>query len=383
MHTKKWLLLLPTLGLILLSCSSPQKQDNHEHDENEGKISLNKVQQDALGLRVNKLQKREMDQTITAMGNLQLAPTDKSKVLSYLGGYIKTIHAVEGDYVKRGQILATLENPKFINLQQEYIRAYNQWKYTEKAYIREKKLSNQKINASKDFQKTEAEYYSNLNNYKGLKIQLEMLGVQTSTIEKGNLQRTLKIKAPINGYVNSIAINLGTFIDEQTELFTISNTKKMHADVIVYEDNINFLEKGQKVDVAIGKNRIISGVISSIAQAYEGEQKGIKVHIQLINPPSELVEGTYIKATIHGKAKNYFAVNDDAIVTMDNQNFIFIKETQQKELTIFNLFPIESILNEDGFTAITFKDTNSIIEYVSVGAYYMLSELQKGELEEH
>lgn len=386
MHTKKWLLLLPTFGLLLLSCSSPQKQEEHHaHEEEEGKIILNKVQEEALGLRVNTLEKKEMDQTIMAMGNLQLAPTDKSKVLSYLGGYIKTIHVVEGNYVKKGKILATIENPKFINLQQEYIQAYNQWRYSEKAYQREKKLYEQKINASKDFQKTEAEYYSNLSDYKGLKIQLEMLGVQPSSIEKGNLQRTLKIIAPINGYVNTIAINLGTFVDEQTELFTISNTQKMHADIIVYEENIGFLEIGQKVDITIGKDRTLFGTIYSIAQAYEGDQKGVKVHIQLTNPPIGLVEGTYIKATIHAQSKMYYAVNDDAIVTMDNQDYIFIKDTHQKEATVYNLFPVKTLLKEDGYTAISLQKeaSDSIMEYVSIGAYYMLSELQKGELDEH
>ena len=55
-----------------------------------------------------------------------------------------------GDKVRKGQVLAVLENPEFIRIQQQYMEIHGQLGYLQEEYDRKKILQEEEITSKKN-----------------------------------------------------------------------------------------------------------------------------------------------------------------------------------------------------------------------------------------
>lgn len=83
-------------------------------------IPLSQKQVDAVDLKMGEAVDRVMDATIAANGQLVLRAQNKGDVASLMGGVVKAIYVKEGQNVKRGQVVALVENTDVVSLQREY-----------------------------------------------------------------------------------------------------------------------------------------------------------------------------------------------------------------------------------------------------------------------
>ena len=98
-----------------------------------------------------------------------------ASVCAPLGGFIKSTNLVQGSPIKKGQTLAILENPEFIELQQNYLKAKNNLEYAEGEYSRHTELFNNDVYSAKNLQEVTA-------NYKNLKTEVAALGQKLALI---------------------------------------------------------------------------------------------------------------------------------------------------------------------------------------------------------
>ncbi|MDD4608646.1 MAG: efflux RND transporter periplasmic adaptor subunit [Bacteroidaceae bacterium] len=404
-------LLAFTFLVALAGCESKQatSESHKEHEEEtEGVVFLDKNQRDAINLQMGTLQKRNMSSIIKCTGELEVAPNDQAHVTAYVGGNVKSIQVFEGDRVKKGQILAQLEHPDIITLQQEYINAYNSWKYMQKEFARQKELFDNNVGSGKNFQRVEADYQSALSTYEGLKLSLKMLGLNTKLIEKGIIQQSLAVLSPISGYVSKINISLGSYIDARSEMFSIINNDKMHADLEVYEQDIARVKVGQTVllKVANRNGEELKATIFAIAREFKKENKTVQVHAQISPMPTDLITGSYVEAYIQVGDTEMLAIPQTAIVSDGGKEYLFVydplatkkiknashqegeaheheegDEEQHKEgLRAYKMVEIITGIQNDGYSQVTLVDSLSTdAQIVITGAYYLLSDLQKSE----
>lgn len=77
-----------------------------------------------------------------------------------MGGILKSTALLQGMWVTQGEVIATLEHPDYIQLQQDYLNNKSQLDFMEKEYTRQKELNQENVSAIKTLQKTESEYRS-------------------------------------------------------------------------------------------------------------------------------------------------------------------------------------------------------------------------------
>ena len=88
-------------------------------------------------------------------------PQRQATVTLTMGGTVHATTLLPGDYVKKGSVVVSLENPDFITLQQTYLDAHAQTEYLEAEYKRQQRLSEQEERATqKRFQQSKADYLS-------------------------------------------------------------------------------------------------------------------------------------------------------------------------------------------------------------------------------
>lgn len=417
-----------TIAVLMSACgSSPKGKEEHgEHEEvghggheeeghgEEGIVSLTEQQMDAIGLKIVQIEKRTLNIAVTASGTLELAPQDKADVSPVIGGIVKTVNVFEGDKVRKGQVLATLEHPDFIQLQQDYINTVNSLEYLEKEYERQKKLYEEKVGSGKDFQKTSADYFNSKSNAEALKAKLNMIGINSSEVAKGKIYPAINLSAPISGTVSLVETNVGSYIAPLTKVFEIVNNEKIHADLMVFEKDMDKVKVGQKIYFSTTSvpDKELEATIFAISPAFEQNPKAVHVHANILTKNTALVPGSYIKGKIIANDIETDVLPEHAIVTEEGKTYIFVKkegkdhdhghekEEQNSEEHAhesdkdehhegheegkwgFEMVEVITGATSNGYTEIKLlKSLPKNAQIAGNGAYYILAEMGKGETE--
>ena len=99
---------------------------------------------------------------------MEVPPQNKAQVNILTGGIVKTINIREGEFVQSGQILATMDNLEFIQLQQDYLAGLANLVFLKADYERQRDLQKDNINTSKTAQQAESNYNLQLTTNRGL-----------------------------------------------------------------------------------------------------------------------------------------------------------------------------------------------------------------------
>src|SRR5690606_9999156 len=120
----KCMVIIMLVSFTLSSCGdkndegaeSKEESANNAEDgrqEESGSIELTDAQMSAVAILTGKIEKKNLSSVVKASGQLEVPPQNRAEVTTFISGVVKRIYILEGNYVKRGQALATIENPEF------------------------------------------------------------------------------------------------------------------------------------------------------------------------------------------------------------------------------------------------------------------------------
>ena len=98
-------------------------------------------------------------------GLFVLPPQGNATIALSMGGIVQSTSLLEGKYVKKGEVVALLDNPDFIDLQQNALDAMRQLDYLEKEYKRQSVLVEKEAASQKRFQQVSSEYYAGRHKF--------------------------------------------------------------------------------------------------------------------------------------------------------------------------------------------------------------------------
>ncbi len=384
----------------LMSCNS-EKTENHEgegHEEHgqEGVVVLNEKQQEALELKLGTFQMRNLTTVVKTNGQLNVAPESSAEVTAIIGGNVKKIKVFHGDKVRKGQVLAVLEHPDYITLQEDFSAMANKLEFLGQEYDRQKKLFENNVGAGKDYQQVKSEYNTAKSRYQGLKSRLLLLNLSPEEVKKGIISNTINIVSPINGYVNQIKIKVGTYVDAKDKLFEITDNNAIHADFMIYEKDVHLLRDGQKIHFTVSNRpgEELTATIFAIGKEFEPNTRSVHIHANINEKTTGLVPGMYISGHLHTDEKYTRTLPNDAIVNEGTKSFIFIldKDAQSGEhdhgegdgghKKTFKMTEMITGQKDDGFTEVKLIDPlPEDTKVVMNAAYYLLADMKKEETE--
>src|SRR5690606_23106662 len=116
--------------LLLMSCNSekpsePSEEEAHAHEAIPREIHLTEQQVAARDIKIDSLPLRNFSEFISVNGQLQVPPQHEASVTAMIGANVKEIKVIEGDPVKQGQVLATIQHPDLIRIQTSYLEHWN------------------------------------------------------------------------------------------------------------------------------------------------------------------------------------------------------------------------------------------------------------------
>jgi cobalt-zinc-cadmium efflux system membrane fusion protein len=357
------------------------------HENEEGVVTITQAQAETIGLEMKPLEQKNLGNTIKVTGQLELFPQDRANISPFVGGNVRSITVIEGDKVSKGQVLAYLEHPDIITMQQEFQEKNDELVFLEQDFERKKILHEKGVSSGKEFQLAQSKFRSTTSSVNGLRSKLKLLGINTSKVLEGQIYSAVPITSPISGFVDEVMVSLGDYVAPQTKMFTVSDNTEIHADFKVYEKDIHKVKEGQEIyfTVASKPNELLKAKIHAIGKTFETDPKALHVHADVHNEDKELLPGMYVEGRIVQDEKMVYAVPEAAIIKEGEQSFIFIlDEDGEKEANKmkFKMIPVSTGITDLDFVEINLPaNVPKGIKVVTKGAYTLSSEMVKGELE--
>lgn len=236
----------------------------------------------------------------TFNGQMMISPDRQATVTSTMGGQIHQLLVLPGKAVKQGQLIALLDNPELIELQQTYFESSAQLEYLDAEYQRQLSLGRQEAASQKRVQQCKADFLSMRSKMLAAATRLKALGIDAASLNPTEMMAYLPVKAPISGYVTDLQVNLGKYVETGDPICNIIDKHKPLLQLTVYEKDLHFMKEGCVVDFRIngmGK-KTFSATVISIDQAVNRSDYSIKVYARLNEYNADFRPGMYVRAKV-------------------------------------------------------------------------------------
>lgn len=231
-------------------------------------------------------------------GTLVIPPRNFATISLTMGGIVKNTSLLPGSYVNKGTVIAILENPEFIDLQQSYLDSRAQLEYLEAEYKRQQILSEKEAASQKKYQQSKADYLSMQSRMQAAAAQLSLLGVSPEKLSEKGICPYLEIKAPISGYIGSIRVNQGKHLPAGEPLCDIIDKSETMIRLIAYEKDLQGMKVGSPVQFRVnglGKQTFHATLVS-IGQQVDGTSRSLEIYAKVNDGNSLFRPGMYVTA---------------------------------------------------------------------------------------
>ena len=236
-------------------------------------------------VEVQEIKRKPITETVAATGKIQ--PETEVKISSEVSGEITELPVIEGQQVKKGDLLARI-NPDLIqsaltqtqaalqNVRANLSQAKSSEKAAKQNYERNKPLFEKGVISKSDWEQTVSDYEIAQASVKSAYYNVQSSSANVKQAQD-NLERTT-IYAPINGTISRLDVELGervvgTAQMAGTEMMRVADLSNMEVEVDVNENDIVKVNIGDStiVEVDAYLKKEFKGEVTEIANSAESD----------------------------------------------------------------------------------------------------------------
>lgn len=368
--------------LVLFAFVACNNKQNIEQEtikkESETLVTLTKEQLTIAKLNVGNFTAKTMHVNIKVNGVVDVPPQSLVSISFPLGGYLKSTHLLPGTSVKKGEVLAIMEDQSYVQLQQDYLIAKAKMEFLQTDVQRQKELSDADATSKKNYQLVLSDFKTQQIMIKALEEKLKIIGIDPQQLSVAKISRTVSVRSPIAGYVTHVNVNIGKYVNPSDVLFELVNPDDIHASMTVFEKDFALIKKGMTGVVTLAdkpeKKYAVDVLLST--KNIETNRTGL-VHCHFENNNHDLLPGMFLTGEFNISNHQVQALPEEAVVRFEGKEYVFIaKDSLQFEMVL-----VETGIKEAGFIEI--KNANSLSkEKVFIKNGYSLLGKLKNKAEE-
>jgi len=264
-------------------------------------------------------------------GKISFNEDNVVKVFPQVSGHVGDVKVSLGDFVQKGELLATIRSSDMANYFNEYKSAQSELDVAKKNMDVAADMRNSGVSSEKDYLTAQSEYHKALAEFNKVKEVLKIYGGGTETNDSTG--SGYKIKAPISGFIVEKNVNTGMELraDDANNLFTISDLKEVWATANVYETDIAKIKQGSNAAVTTltYPDKKFSGRVEKISNILNPETNVMAVKIRLSNPDYTLKPGMFANVSIlFPETEKRLVIPSRSMLFDDNKNFVVLFKKQ-------------------------------------------------------
>lgn len=303
----------PICGMDLI----PLSQNQSTYDSTA--VHLTKEAAALANVLTTVVSKQDAVKEIRLFGKVQADERLQQSQVAFISGRIEKLYVnFTGEYIQKGQPLASIYSPSLVTAQQELLEAAKS-KQTQPAIYE----------AVKD----------KLRQWK-------LTDSQISAIEKsGTVQQNIDVLATTSGVVISHNVKTGDYISQGSVLCDVADLSNLWVLFDAYESDLPFIAKGDKLDFTVDAvpGKTFSGKIIFVDPVIDPVTRVAKARVEISNTGGRLKPEMFATGIIHAdlsQYRNHVIIPASAVLWTGRRSIVYVRQPGTED-PVFRLREIE------------------------------------------
>ncbi len=305
---------------ILLSCSSEHKKSIKKETFELTKKMLSTTKFDYVHLE-------KLQNELNLFGKIVADNNNMVEIYPVVGGNVTKVFVELGDYVKKGQLLATIRSTEVASFEKELEDAKNDVLVAKNNYKVAKDLFDGKLSTESSLIEAKSNLDKSLSQLHRIKETYKIYHIKDGA--------TFEVRAPISGFIIQKKINQDMLLrnDKSDNIFDLAEINDVWALANVNESDINQVKLG--IDATVNtlsySDKKFSGKVDKIFNVIDPETKAMKIRIKLKNPGYLLKPE--MRATIklsYKEDEKMLCLPSKAVIFDKSKNFVLVYKSKKK-----------------------------------------------------
>lgn len=283
------------------------------------------------------VKKENITEELNFFGKISADQNNYIDIFPLVGGNVVSVNVSLGDYVHKGQVLATIRSTEVAGIQKDLSDAKTDVLLAEKNYRVAEDMYNGKLSTDKDMLEAKGQLTKAKEQLRRSEAVSQIYNVRT-----GNLY---SVVSPIDGYIVQKNINKDMQLrsDRSDNIFDVANTKDVWAILNVNETDIEKISMGMPAIVSTLSypDKKFEGSIDKIFKIIDPQTNAMQARVVLDNKNGLLIPDS--KATIkvlHHSNTQALAIPSDAVIFDQNKYFVLVYKSQN-DIKIHEIQPLK------------------------------------------
>lgn len=277
------------------------------------------------------------------------------------GKIIEKLCVETGDYVKKGDLIAGLEEDA-IEAQLEEATAglaaaeaglkqsEANLELLEKDRLRVESLYKENAASKQELDQINAQYKTAVEAKELAKAQVEQAKAALNQLQI--LYREHKIYAPISGFVAKRYVEQGDLTDKAQPVVRISREDELKIVCSVTEKDFPHLKKGMKAEITVDAfpGKVFEGVVSIISPTIDPDTRTAEIEIHIPNRELKLRSGMFAHLKLYLGERKALAVPADCLNRLPGTGNYYVYIVKDSKAVLKN---VKTGISQDNYTEIT------------------------------
>lgn len=208
-----------------------------------------------------------------------------------------------GEYIKKGDVLASVYSPALVTAQDELFEAQ-----------KNKETQPQLFNAAKE----------KLKNWKLTDKQIEQI------LQSGSSKEKFDILADVSGFVTKKMVNPGDYLNKGEAIYEIADFSKVWVLFDVYESEIPWIQSGDKVSFTVASipGETFNGTITYLDPVIDPKTRVARARVEFNNNALKLKPEMFVSGTVKAKLAHTgsrIVVPKTAVMWTGKRSLVYVK----------------------------------------------------------
>lgn len=308
--------------------ASAEGVEAEEEGHVEGLVEIDVKHAEAAGVVTEVTQSGTLGAEILAQGVVAASPDGEALLTARADGTVVRISKRLGDYVGRGESIATLESRDASTIAAERSSAAARAALARSNYVREKRLFDEKVTSRQDYEGAQAALAEANAELRRTQSAASAAGVS------GN-GRTLSVVSLISGRVTKVDATLGAYVSAGAELFRVTDPSKIQVNAAILPADARRVQPGDRAVIELLGGETVGATVRSTTPSVDSETKAATV---VLMPDSvvQLTPGQGVRARITPRgavAGSSVSLPEEAVQSVEGRDVVFVRTAKGFQAT--------------------------------------------------
>ncbi|MDI1436496.1 efflux RND transporter periplasmic adaptor subunit [Polyangium sorediatum] len=295
----------------------------------EGKaIVFSKAFGERAGIETEPVRLSPLVPRIKVVGTVDFDPAHVAAVGTRIPGLVRSLVKVEGESVKKGDVLAEIESAELGTAQASVAVAHAHRKAASINEKRERELAERGLSTAREHEVATATHEE-----QRAVLEAARQRVHAMSGSPGSPFGVYMLRAPLEGTVVERHIFAGQSVDAHLVAFRVANLDHLWVDLSVFESNVDAIHKDDPVEISrVVGGEPIPGRVAHVGDVVDPVTRTAEVRVAVSNQERKLRPGQSVTAIIQatGPSRTMLTVPITAVTYIDGRPTVFLAESPDR-----------------------------------------------------